>query len=137
MDRPMPFGQPPGVIRFFMRVAMRLRQWRRWARALALAAVGALMLTSARVRADGSAEPPEEHEHVVKIGPQAVVIVNQRGVPRMYDDPAQQESACKTNIGCIGRALGVLTGLGVVAYARGSLYSYGTDRAVESVTFRE
>lgn len=105
---------------------MRWRQWWSWCRALALAAT---MLVSLGARAaDGPAEPPGEHERVVKIGPQAVVIVNERGQPRMYDDPSQQVRPCRSNAGCFGAALGVLAGLSAVTYRNMTVVIEGNGR---------
>src|SRR5689334_21799003 len=89
---------------------MRLRRWWRWTRALALVVVGAAMVASGRARADGSSEPPGEHERVVVIGPQAVIIVNEHGQSRMFDDPSQQDRPCPSKVECLGAALGVITG---------------------------
>ncbi len=91
---------------------MRLRRWGRRARGLALA--GLLVLAAPlRAWADGSDQPPSENERVITIGPQAVVIQNQRGQLRMYDDPSQQVVVCKSPLDCLGRVLGVY---GVVAF---------------------
>ena len=95
---------------------MRMRQWRRWAQVLALTALGLTALRPLGARADGSADPPDEHEHVQKIGPQAVVIVDDQGGARMYDDPSQQAPACKSPASCWGKALGMLGLFGVMTY---------------------
>jgi len=82
-------------------------------------ALGALLLTAVlpmRARGDGTDEPPRDDERIVKIGPQAVVIVNEQGHARMYDDPSQQAPACKTAAACWGQALGSLSLFGVMVY---------------------
>ena len=95
---------------------MQMRQWRRWALMLALTVLGLTGLRPLAARADGSPEPPREHEHVRKIGPQAVVIVDDQGRARMYDDPAEQARACKSPAACWGQALGALGFFGVMTY---------------------
>ena len=95
---------------------MQMRQWRRWALVLALTVLGLTALRPLGARADGSPEPPGEHEHVRKIGPQTVVIVNDQGRVRMYDDPSQQAPACKSAASCWGKALGMMSMFGVVVY---------------------
>jgi hypothetical protein len=99
---------------------MQMRQWRRWAAVLALTVLGLTTLRPLGARADGSPQPPGEHEHVRKIGPQAVVIVDDQGRARMYDDPSQQAPACKTTAACWGQALGSLatSGAGAHVFAR-------------------
>jgi hypothetical protein len=74
---------------------------------LAFGALGLAGLHPTRAHADGSDQPPGAGERVVKIGPQAVVIVDDQGHARMYDDPAQQARACKSTADCWGKALGV------------------------------
>ena len=95
---------------------MQMRQWRRWALVLALTVLGLTALRPLGARADGSPEPPREHEHVLKIGPQAVVIVDDQGRARMYDDPSQQAPACKSAASCWGKALGMMSMFGVMVY---------------------
>jgi hypothetical protein len=92
---------------------MQSRAWRRWLRALAVGVLGLGALAPVAARAQSPAQPPGKHERVVKIGPQAVVIVNERGGVRMYDDPSQQVRACKSTLSCLGKSLGVF---GVVSY---------------------
>ena len=84
------------------RGAVTTRRWRRWCRALALCA---LVLTAAPATIargdepadDGGEDPPGATDRVVKIGPQAVVIVDELGNVRMWDDdPSQQALACKS-----------------------------------------
>jgi len=90
-------------------------RWRgEGARLLALAVV-ALFLVAAPIgaRADGSDEPPAETDRVITLGPQAVVVRNQRGELRMYDDPTQQAPGCGSSLACLGQVLGVY---GVAAY---------------------
>ncbi len=95
---------------------MQMRQWRRSALALALTVLGLTALRPLGARADGAPEPPGKHEHVRKIGPQAVVIVDDQGKARMYDDPAEQARACKSARACWGQALGALGFFGVMTY---------------------
>src|SRR3954466_15078987 len=95
---------------------MNLRQWRRWGCALALAAFGFTAARAPAARADGSDQPPAATDRVVKIGPQAVVIVNAHGDVRMYDDPALQSPACKSPRDCWGQALGALGVFGALVY---------------------
>ena len=91
--------------------------WRRrrgWAVALALAVMPLLLLAAPiRVRADGTDEPPGDTDRVITLGPQAVVIQDQRGQVRMYDDPAQRAPGCGSSLSCLGQVLGVY---GVAAY---------------------
>jgi hypothetical protein len=72
-----------------------------------------LVTVPARARADGSAEPPGRSERVITIGPQAVIIQNQRGQVRMYDDPAQEVPTCGSSLACLAQALGAY---GVTAF---------------------
>jgi hypothetical protein len=95
---------------------MQMREWRRLARVLALTALGLTATHPRAARADGAPEPPGEHERVVKIGPQAVVIVDAHGHARMYDDPSEDARACKSNRACWGKALGALSLFGVMVY---------------------
>ena len=88
-------------------------RWQRLSRALALVVVALLSMAPFAARADGSAEPPGDTERVIVIGPQAVVIQNQRGQLRMYDDPAQRAPACGSSLSCLGQVLGAY---GVAAY---------------------
>jgi hypothetical protein len=82
---------------------------RAWAGVIALALLGSVALRPAAARADGSDQPPGPTEHVVKIGPQATVIVNQHGDARMYDDPSQDAPVCKKNRNCMNSALGIFS----------------------------
>jgi hypothetical protein len=93
-----------------------MRQGRRWGRALAAALLLVAALSSRAARADGSAAPPAGDDRVIKIGPQAVVIVNQHGDVRMYDDPAEQARACRSKGACWGGALGILSTFFVLTY---------------------
>jgi hypothetical protein len=95
---------------------MRFRQWRRRALVLALAALAATVGRPLGARADGAPEPPGAHEHVRKIGPQAVVIVDDQGRARMYDAPSEQARACKSAAACWGQALGALGFFGAMTY---------------------
>jgi hypothetical protein len=68
---------------------------------LALGALALVTVPSSPARADGSDEPPGEGQRVVKIGPQAVVIVDEAGNAIMYDDPTQQVDDCPQGVrGC-------------------------------------
>ena len=109
---------------------MKMRQWRRWAPVLALTLLGLTALRPLGARADGSPEPPGEHEHVRKIGPQAVVIVDDQGKARMYDDPAEQARACKSPAACWGQALGALGMFGVMTYED---LTHAVDSGAQSV----
>jgi hypothetical protein len=80
---------------------------------LALAVVALLLIAPLAARADGSDEPPGDTDRVITIGPQAVVVQNQRGQLRMYDDPAQRAPACGSSLSCLGQVLGAY---GVAAY---------------------
>lgn len=90
-----------------------VRRWQRWGRVLALAVVALLLLAPLEARADGSDEPPGDADRVITLGPQAVVVQNQRGELRMYDDPAQRTPTCGSSLACLGAVLGVY---GVAAY---------------------
>jgi len=92
---------------------MWLVRWKRWGRALALATLALLVAAPLAARADGTDEPPGESERVITLGPQAVVIQNQRGQVRTYDDPSQQVPACGSSLACLGQVLGIY---GVAAY---------------------
>jgi hypothetical protein len=109
---------------------MQMRQWRRWALMLALIVLGLTALRPLGARADGSPEPPGEHEHVRKIGPQAVVIVDDQGKARMYDDPEEQARACKSLGACWGQALGALGMFGVMTYED---LTHAVDSGAQSV----
>ena len=101
---------------------MTMRRWRRWCGALALCA---LVLTAAPAtigRADepvddGGEDSPGATDRVVKIGPQAVVIVDEFGGVRMWeDDPSQQAPACRSALACWGGALQIFAGFSIAAY---------------------
>ena len=101
---------------------MTTRRWRRWWRALA---VGTLLLTVSPAtisRADEAfddrgADPPGATDRVVKIGPQAVVIVDELGGVRMWeDDPSQQAPACRSALACWGGALQIFAGFAIATY---------------------
>jgi len=79
--------------------------------------------------ADGSDQPPAENERVITLGPQAVVIVNERGQPRMYDDPSQRETACKSSLACLAEALGVYGLVGVLAGGNVNVFRLDTRAA--------
>jgi hypothetical protein len=89
--------------------------WARWARVLAFTALALLasVVVPLQARADGSDQPPADNERVIQIGPQAVVIANERGQLRMYDDPSQKASSCRSLLACMGD---VLTQFGLVGY---------------------
>ena len=98
------------------------RRWRRWCRALALCA---LVLTAAPATIargeergqDVGDDPPSATDRVVKIGPQAVVIVDEHGNVRMWDDdPSQQARACKSAAACWGGALQIFAGFAIATY---------------------
>jgi hypothetical protein len=80
---------------------------------LAIAVAALLLMTPVEARADGSREPPGDTERVITLGPQAVVIQNERGELRMYDDPTQRPPGCGSSLACLGAVLGVY---GVAAY---------------------
>ena len=104
---------------------MQMRRWRRLASTLAFGVLGlGLLLAPVAARADGPAPAPAQNERIVKIGPQAVVIVNEHGGVRMYDDPSQQVSTCTSTLGCLGKALGVF---GVLTYLSYEDAIFGTD----------
>jgi hypothetical protein len=85
-----------------------------WAGGLACAVLALLLLAAPiRARADAPAEPPADTVRVITLGPQAVVVQNQRGQLRMYDDPAQRVPGCGSSLSCLGQVLGVY---GVAAY---------------------
>jgi len=86
---------------------MRPLRSRAWAAVIALALLGPVALRPAVARADESDRPPGPTEHVVKIGPQATVIVNEQGDARMYDDPAEEAPVCKSKRKCMSGALGI------------------------------
>jgi len=101
--------------------AMATRRWR-WCRALALCA---LVLTSATAtiaradepRDDGGQDPPGATDRVVKIGPQAVVIVDEFGGVRMWDDdPSQEAPACRSALACWSGALQIFAGFAIATY---------------------
>jgi hypothetical protein len=88
---------------------MRSLRSRAWAGVIALALLGSVALRPAAARADGSERPPGPKERVVKIGPQATVIVDQHGDARMYDDAAQDAPVCKSKKNCMSSALGIFS----------------------------
>jgi hypothetical protein len=105
------------------RRAVATRRGRRWCRALALCA---LLLTAApatialgdeRSGDAGGQDPPRATDRVVKIGPQAVVIVDELGNVRMWeDDPSRQAPACRSSLACWGGALQIFTGFAIASY---------------------
>ena len=111
---------------------MQLRRWLKLARGLAVSgALALIVLAPVAARADGSDEPPRGHERVVKIGPQAVVIENDRtGEVRMYDDPSQDYRACKSRASCWGNALTMLSWFGLMTYEDLTTGVEGGGRAV-------
>lgn len=113
---------------------MTTRRWRRWCRALVLCALvfTAAPATIARVDEppadDGGQDPPGATERVVKIGPQAVVIVDEHGNVRMWDDdPSQQAVACKSAAACWGGALQIFAGFAIATYED---WTTSTDSAI-------
>jgi hypothetical protein len=80
------------------------RRWRRWCRALALGALGFLMLSPAAGRAEDSGGQPGQMR-VIKIA-EAVVIVDEAGNTIMYEDPTQQEANCDGLSDCWGFSAG-------------------------------
>jgi len=111
---------------------MQMRRWRRWAGTAAVAALGLAGLHAMGARADGTDRPPAAGEHVHRIGPQAVVIVNDRGDVRMYDDPGQQELACKSRADCWGKALNAMGLFGLMTYEELTSSVEGSGRASQS-----
>jgi hypothetical protein len=89
------------------------RRWQRSFHGLACAALAAVLMAPLTARADGSDKPPNGNDRVIIIGPQAVVVENERGQLRMYDDPAQRAPGCGSSLACLGQVLGVY---GVAAY---------------------
>jgi hypothetical protein len=72
-----------------------------------------LLAVPVGARADGTDEPPGDTDRVITLGPQAVVVRNQRGQLHMYDDPAQRVPGCGSSLSCLGQVLDVY---GVAAY---------------------
>ena len=93
-----------------------LERWRTMCRALALGAALLSSAPAATALAEGDPAPPDETDRVVKIGPQAVVIVDESGNARMYDDPSQQALACKNRADCWGKALSIFGVFGLSTY---------------------
>jgi hypothetical protein len=112
---------------------MQMRRWRRWSRLVALAALALAALRPVSVHGDGSQEPPGENERVHKIGPQATVIVNERGEVRMYDDPSQRAPECKSRADCWGKALNALSVFGILTYEDLTEGVEGSGRATRPV----
>jgi len=110
----------------------------RWcAVAVALGALVLAALHPAAARADGSDEPPAAGERVVKIGPQMVVIVNDQGDVRMYDDPSQQALDCKSARDCLGKALGVFGVFFAATYEDMTTGVEGGGRAMQGLPAEE
>jgi hypothetical protein len=66
---------------------------------------------------DGGEDPPGATDRVVKIGPQAVVIVDEVGNVRMWEaDPSQQAPACRSALACWGGALLIFAGFAIATY---------------------
>jgi hypothetical protein len=99
----------------------------------ALVVGAALLATTPAItaRAEGDPEPPGETERVVKIGPQAVVIIDESGNARMYDDPSQQAPACTSTADCWGKALGILGGFGILTYEDFTTSTEGGGRVLQ------
>lgn len=112
---------------------MTTRRWPRWCRALALCALVLASAPATRARADepaadGGEDPPGATDRVVKIGPQAVVIVDEFGGVRMWDDdPSQQAPACKNALACWGGALQIFAGFAIATYED---FTTSTDSAI-------
>jgi len=83
----------------------------------------------------GDDKTPElpEGSHLHKIGPQAVVIVDEHGNARMYDDPAEEARACKSPLQCWGGALGAFLFFGAATYEEFTSANDASSRAVERV----
>jgi hypothetical protein len=98
------------------------RRWRQWCRALALCATLFTAAPATIARADEAVDdrgpdPPGATDRVVKIGPQAVVIVDELGDVRMWDDdPSQEAPACRSALACWGGALQIFTGFTIATY---------------------
>jgi hypothetical protein len=109
------------------------RRWRWWCRVLALCA---LVFTAAPATIALGDEPGDAHgqgspgptDRVVKIGPQAVVIVDEFGNVRMWDDdPSQQALACKSAAACWGGALQIFAGFAIATYED---FTTGTEGSI-------
>jgi len=94
---------------------MRMRRWRRFGAALALA-IGALVALPVTARAqDGNGDIPPG-ARLTRIGPQEVVIEYPDGHISKYEDPAMQAPACKSKGDCTVKALGILGIFGAAIY---------------------
>jgi hypothetical protein len=109
------------------------RRWRWWCRALALCALVLTAAPASIARGDepvdgGGQDPPGATDRVVKIGPQAVVIVDEHGNVRMWDeDPSQQVLACKSAAACWGGALQIFAGFAIATYED---FTTGTEGSI-------
>ena len=101
---------------------MTARRWPWWGRALALCALMFTVAPATIARGDepgraGGDDPPGATDRVVKIGPQAVVIVDEHGNVRMWDDdPSLQQRACKSAAACWGSTLQIFAGFAIATY---------------------
>jgi len=115
---------------------MQMRQCPRSARRRAivalLLALGVVVAPGASRADDADAPPPGPRERVVKIGPQAVVIVDGRGEVRMYDDPSQQAPECASRLSCWGKAVGQLGVLGSAVYEELTTNVEGSGNTLQS-----
>ena len=83
---------------------------------LALAALAIVCVRPGIAAGKEAPVPVPEGSHVVKIGPQATVLVDQQGKVHMYDDPAEQARSCRSGLKCWGGALGALLFFGTMTY---------------------
>jgi hypothetical protein len=91
---------------------MRMRRCRSWARVLALvtaALVGAPVGAHADDRTNGN-----QHDRLLRIGPQVTLIESADGQLRMYeDDPSQEAPKCETG-GCWMNWIEMVAGVAVL-----------------------
>lgn len=89
-------------------------RWSKWA--LGLAALAMVCLGPGIAGAKDAPAALPEGSRLVKIGPQAVVLVDEHGNVQMYDDAAEEQRSCKSTLQCWGGALGAFLFFGAMTY---------------------
>jgi len=105
----------------------------RWSKWFGLAALAMVCLGPGIAAAKNAAAELPEGSRLVKIGPQAVVLVDEHGNVQMYDDPAEEQRSCKSGLQCWGGALGAFLFFGAMTYEELTSANEASSRTLERV----